>query len=300
MSTKQIKKVVISIDLRFLLLTYYVLLIVTNAKEHNNIDMDEELKQYAEPTAEGPMSDGVKPVAGAVTEPVEPQADNNVQSQIDAIVSKFVPAEGDKQAALLKTLQMLDNLHEKFLVAVEIDPDFGEALSYILGGESARVALARAYGPDAFEAVEGDPDYDKMSEAFNAGREKVTKKRKLADDLKKNQEMSIQEITSYMKEKGYAEEEITARLQKMEEIRQDFLNDKIMKKHLEIIDKALDFDTAVAQAEEAGKVTGRNEKIVNTRESAKTMGDNLPSLTARNPKKQPPQTFGEKFLNGVI
>lgn len=240
--------------------------------------------------------------SGEILQPPDNQTVNTdqVQEQINGIVQKIIPGSDPTQENVLKALQMLDNLHEKFMVAVENDPEFGAALSDILKGESARIALARAYGPDAFTAVEGDPDYDKMGEAYNAARENIAKKKETASMIAKNQEMSIQEITTWMEEKGYDDAGIQARLKKMEEIRQDFLNDKITRQHLELIDKAMDFDQAVVNAEEAGKVAGRNEKIVEGREKMKNTGDGLPSLTSRNPKKQPPQSFGGKFIQGVI
>lgn len=242
-----------------------------------------------------PITTPEPPVAQEQTE-----STGGVQDQINAIVQKIIPGSDPTPENQLKALQMLDNLHEKFMVAVENDPDFGAALSDILKGETARIALARAYGPDAFTAVEGDPDYEAMGNAYNSAKERIAKKKEMAGTIAKNQEMSVNEITTWMEEKGYDDAGIQARLKKMDEIRQDFLNDKITKQHLELIDKAMDFDQAVANAEQAGKVAGRNEKIVEGREKMKVLGDGLPALTSRNPKKQPPQSYGDKFLKGVI
>ena len=241
--------------------------------------------------------------SGAKTAQVEPpvqatapeQTDvpvENTASQIKELVLKYNPElnledQAGMNAAVLSLLQKLDNVHEKLLVAVENDPDFGAALSEIFKGGNARTALARAYGPDAFTAVDGDPDFDEMTTAFAEGQKRIGEKRKRAETIRKNQEMSVKEITDWMESKGYDDASIEARLQKMDEIRQDFLDDRITKSHLELIDKAMDFDTAVQQAEEAGKVAGRNEKIIEKREKAKTATDGLPTLTGQAPKAAP-------------
>lgn len=126
-----------------------------------------------------------------------------------------------------------------------------------------------------------------MTKAFTEGQKRIREKRKMAETIRMNQEMSVKEITSWMESKGYDDASIEARLKKMEEIRQDFMNDKITKNHLELIDKAMDFDTAVQQAEEAGKVAGRNEQIVDRREKMKGATDGLPSLTGKAPAPKP-------------
>lgn len=227
--------------------------------------------------------------------------DNNTETQIREIVSKYAPVDqGDILSAILPLLQKFDNLHEKLLVAVENDPDFGAALSEIFKGGTARIALARAYGPEAFSAVEGDPDFEEMTKNLEEGRKRVGQKRKYADTLKKNQEMSIKEIEAYFQEKSYSEEEAVARIDKYMEIRQDFLDDKLTRKHLELIDKALDFDTAVQEAEEAGKIAGRNEKIIEKREKMKASTDGLPELTAAGKKSEKSKSFAGQFLDGIL
>jgi hypothetical protein len=223
-----------------------------------------------------------------------------IQEQINAIISEFIPDGEPNKENELKLLQMLKNVHDKLLVAVENDPAFGSALDEMFKGGNPKVALARAYGPDAFQAVEGEPDEEEMGKAFGEAQGRIANKKETATTIAKNQEMSIAEIQSYMEEKGYGEDEVQARLKKMDEIRQDFLNDKITKNHLQLIDKAMDYDQDVANAEEAGKVAGLNQNIVEKREKVKTMGDGLPNLAAQNKKPAQPKSYGQKFFEGVI
>ena len=224
---------------------------------------------------------------------IEEAPESNTSSEIRAIIQKYFPGtEMAQEEAVLDLLTKLDRVQEKLMVAIENDPDFGAALDEIFKGGTARTAIARAYGPDAFSAVEGDPDYDQMTEAFNQGRDKLSKKREAAETLRKNQEMSMKEIESWLEEKGYGEDEVIARLKLMTEIKDDFLNDKLTKKHLDILDKAMDYDTAVQQAEEAGKVAGRNENIVSQKQREKLSTDGLPQLTSQAPPAAPQRKKG--------
>ena len=234
------------------------------------------------------------------TEPVDDTA-----AQIKEIVLRYTPDvdmadQASMNAEVLALLGKLVNVHDKLLVAVENDPDFGAMLSEIFKGGTARTAIARAYGPEAFTAVDGDPDFDEMTKSMEEGRKRLDGKRKYAETVKKNQQMSIQEIETYFQEKSYSEEEAIARIDKYMEIRQDFLDDKLTRKHLELLDKAMDFDTAVQQAEEAGKVAGRNEKIVEKREKMKTASDGLPELVGQGRKPEKPKSFAGQFLDGII
>lgn len=222
-----------------------------------------------------------------ISEPV-----SSTQDQIKELVEKYFPgsdmsSQESIDASVLNLLQNLDRVQTKLMVAVENDPAFGAALSETMQGGKFRVAAARAYGPDAFQAVEGDPDYDEMTQGYQEGYTKLQEKQKYAKTIAKNQEMSMKEIEAWMNEKGYGEEEIKARLAKFDEIRRDFLDDKLTKNHLNLIDKAMDYDKDVANAEEAGAVRERNSKIVEKRERSKTASDGLPQLTSAGQKPKP-------------
>lgn len=269
--------------------------------------MEKEKLPGMEETAQAPvLPGGGAPPGAALPEaeapPMTEEQPDETSTQIQAIIEKYFPGtDMPQQEAVLDLLTRHDRVHEKLMVAVENDPDFGAALDEIFKGGQARTAIVRAYGPDAFEAVEGDPDYDQMTEAFNQGRERLTKKKETAATLQKNREMSVKEIESWLEEKGYGDEEVVARLGLMDEIKADFMNDKITKKHLEILDKAMDYDTAVTDASEAGKVAGRNEALVEKRGKEKVATDGLPQLAAstKTPKEKP-KSFGTSFLEGVI
>lgn len=258
------------------------------------MEKEKNLTEVPETTPE--MADA--PPSDAPAAPVE----SGTVAEIKALVEKYTPGvdlsnQEAVDAAVLTLLKALDRVQTKLTVAVENDPELGAALSEIMSGGKGRVALARAYGPDAFKAVEGDPDYDEMTKAYQEAEARIKQKEEYGRTLRKNQEMSIQEIKAWMEEKNYGDEEVKVRLEKMEELRQDFLNDKITKKHMMLIDKALDYDKDVANAEEVGKVAARNEKIVEKREKA-SANKTIPQLTATGtkPKSARPTSLLQQLL----
>lgn len=258
--------------------------------------MEEEknLTEVPETTPEMPDA----PPSDAPAAPVE----SGTVAEIKALVEKYTPGvdlsnQEAVDAAVLTLLKALDRVQTKLTVAVENDPELGAALSEIMSGGKGRVALARSYGPDAFKAVEGDPDYDEMTKAYQEAEARIKQKEEYGKTIRRNQEMSLQEIKAWMEEKNYGDEEVNVRLEKMEELRQDFLNDKITKKHMMLIDKALDYDKDVANAEEVGKVSARNEKIVEKREKA-SANKTIPQLTATGtkPKSARPTSLLQQLL----
>lgn len=250
-----------------------------------------------------PVPPGPTPDMAATPSPEnETVPESGTVAEIKTIVEKYTPgvdlsSQEAVDAAVLSLLKALDRVQTKLTVAVENDPELGSALAEIMNGGKGRVALARSYGPDAFKAIEGDPDYDEMTKAYQEAETRIKQKEEYGTTLRKNQEMSIQEIKAWMDEKNYGDEEVRVRLEKMEELRQDFLNDKITKKHMMLIDKALDYDKDVANAEEAGKVTARNEKIVEKREKA-SANKTIPQLTATGtkPKSARPTSLLQQLL----
>lgn len=258
--------------------------------------MEEEknLTEVPETTPEMPDA----PPSDAPAAPVE----SGTVAEIKSLVEKYTPGvdlsnQEAVDAAVLTLLKALDRVQTKLTVAVENDPELGAALSEIMSGGKGRVALARSYGPDAFKAVEGDPDYDEMTKAYQEAEARIKQKEEYGKTIRRNQEMSLQEIKAWMEEKNYGDEEVNVRLEKMEELRQDFLNDKITKKHMMLIDKALDYDKDVANAEEVGKVSARNEKIVEKREKA-SANKTIPQLTATGtkPKSARPTSLLQQLL----
>ena len=155
--------------------------------------MEEEKNLTEVPETTPEMADA--PPSDAPAAPVE----SGTVAEIKALVEKYTPGvdlsnQEAVDAAVLTLLKALDRVQTKLTVAVENDPELGAALSEIMSGGKGRVALARSYGPDAFNAVEGDPDYDEMTKAYQEAEARIKQKEEYGTTLRKNQEMSIQEI----------------------------------------------------------------------------------------------------------
>jgi len=189
-------------------------------------------------------------------------------NEVDAIIVEFMP-DADlttpeaREAAIGQLLSRLTNIHNSLRDVVEDEPEFGMVLDDILKGSPVAAAFARHYGPETFsEPGEGDPDYEEYGKYKQERTKKRQEKEKRRKSLKQNEEVSMQEIDSYMQEKGLTPEQAQDFFAQADEFFTDIFDGKITKNHLAMLEKAFGYDTAVKEAEETGKVAGRNEKII--------------------------------------
>jgi len=198
----------------------------------------------------------------------QPPQEENTGNEVDAILAEFMPdadisSPEAREAAIGQLLGRLVNIQNSLRDVVEDEPEFGMVLNDILKGGKVATAFAKHYGPDAFsEPEEGDPDYEeygKVKENRTKTRQEKEQRRKA---LKQNEEVSMQEIDSYMEEKGLSPEQAQDFFAKADEFFKDIFDGKITKNHLAMLEKAFGYENAVTEAKETGKVEGRNEKIV--------------------------------------
>ncbi len=204
--------------------------------------------------------------------PVEPEQQPEPESAsnntTDAIINEFMPGADlstpeARESAIGELLTRLSNIHNSLVDVVEDEPEFGMVLNDILKGGKVAAAFARHYGPEAFsEPVEGDPDYEEFGKYKQERTEKRRMKQERMKALKSNEEVSLKEIDTYMEEKGLTPEQAQGFFEKADNFFNDIFDGKITKDHLAMLERAFGYEDAVAEAEEMGKVAGRNEKIV--------------------------------------
>lgn len=250
-------------------------------KEKEKMDVQEP-EQSVKPT-EGNEAPPEQPLKEAPTETPPTETTEEKPNEVDAIIVEFMP-EADlttpeaREAAIGQLLSRLVNIHNSLRDVVEDEPEFGMVLDDILKGSPVAAAFARHYDPESFsEPGEGDPDFEEYGKYKQERTKKRQEKEKRRNSLKKNEEVSMQEIDSYMEEKGLTPEQAQDFFSQADEFFTDIFDGKITKKHLAMLEKAFGYDTAVKEAEETGKIAGRNEKIVEEKvKKPKTSG--LPEI----------------------
>jgi hypothetical protein len=212
-----------------------------------------------------PVMDAAPPETSPAAETT---SDNPSPSKIDAIIKSFMPdvdlsTPEAREAAIEQLLTRLSDIHNSLMDVVDDEPEFGMVLNDILKGSKVAIAFARHYGPEAFsEPAEGEPDYEEYGKYKQERIEKRKKKQERMNALKSNEEVSIKEIEAYMEEKGLTPEQAQDFFAKADNFFKDVFDGKITKDHLSMLERAFGYESAVKEAEENGRVIGRNEKII--------------------------------------
>lgn len=172
----------------------------------------------------------------------------------------------DYTSALDEKHTQMTQSNKRLAEAINRDPAVGAFLAAIVEGKSPSYAAARYLGRDFLEA---DPDSDEFAEIVKAEEERqadVERTRKQQQEFDTNLEKSETAFDNFARENGMDE---TAFEAFFKEVYAVLLNPIMAGNYTpEVLDrlkKAMDYDAAVADAEQVGRAAARNEKIITKR-----------------------------------
>lgn len=155
------------------------------------------------------------------------------------------------------------------------DPQIGGFVADLISGDPIQVALAKNFDDDELSLREGDEGWD----SYLAAREQRKADRKAMADrdelIRKNGETSRANLEKYIKDNGLAEDDAVKTVTDFFEALKD---GEISEEVIAMILKGSNHDKDVAEAAEAARIAGRNEKI--EEEKYKPKGDGLPKSNA--------------------
>lgn len=158
-------------------------------------------------------------------------------------------------------------------------PEFAEVVyDMVVNRAPFRVAVARVFSQEELIPQEGEEDYEAYRTAYDQRVEGVNRRDAQAREIDENEARSIGVIDRFCEEKGMddaAKERLTGVIN---DHFTELLYKRISPEMLEGFMKQMSFDEAVAEAEKAGLIRGRNEQIEARRakERAGVAGDGLP------------------------
>lgn len=140
-------------------------------------------------------------------------------------------------------------------------------------------ALARHYSVEDLIPKDGDDDFESYRTAEQERVMTAKKRAEIDKEIDANQEASIAAIDAYSQKKGYSEEQTNKLLDFINDTFQDLLMKKVSEQVLEAFDKAMNYDSAVASAAEAGETNGKNAAIElkKAKEASALAGDGVPT-----------------------
>lgn len=254
------------------------------------------------------------------TAPIEeaaPVENGGANEALVAKIAEYMP-EADlstPEAILSAADELLGKLivfQNKLRDAVKLNGALGGFLLDLSETGDLALAINNNFDKIEKEALLEELEDGAYDEARNNHSAKVADTKAREAQVKKNLEISFSEISEFMEEKKDWDE---TKSQAFEDFvikhYDDGKDGLITKADLALLEKAFIYDDKmaekdgqVAEAEENGKIMGRNENIVAKKLSKDKEAELLPqgsggvSKPAAKPKE--PKSFGSKFLNGVI
>ena len=148
------------------------------------------------------------------------------------------------------------------------------------GGDPA-VELVRIYGEDILDAIDDPDKQEEIRQANQEFAEKVAKEQEYQQEYDSNLQESLQMLQQLQQEQGLSDEEIDQAMEAILQIAKDAMLGKFSRETVDMVMKALNFDSAVETAGYEGEVRGKNAKIVEQLRKAH-QGDGTPQLDGAN------------------
>lgn len=144
------------------------------------------------------------------------------------------------------------------------DPRSAQFLTDMHKGNDPVLGLVRNFGVEIKDVLDDPQMQEKIAEANKEYVERVAKSKALDEEYAKNIETTLETLRQFQSERGLSDEQIDKAVERLVAIVNDGVVGKFSAETLDMIVKALNYDTAVANAGEEGRVAGRNDKIVET------------------------------------
>lgn len=247
-------------------------------------------------------------VAEMAEMPAENENTSSPNAEISGIIQRFIP-DADVStpegiiAGALQLLQSFVPLHDKLYDLASNNPETAATLGDWLETGSLVKAIARNFSDEErnalIEELE-DSSYEEDRKMYSEKTKSIKDRQALLEANMSKSQMGAQEFVDEM---NLSKEQVDEFIPFVDQFISDVEDRNLSKANWMIIWKAFKRDSDVAEAEENGRVIGRNEKIVAERKTRDDIKDILPESTATSAIKPPeskPKPFGAKFMEGVF
>lgn len=178
-----------------------------------------------------------------------------------------------------KQLSGYKERESKFSDMFSSDPRSAKFLMNWKDGKDPAVELVRQFGTDIADAI-NDPDrQEEIADANKEFVERVAKEKELDGIYLKNLEESLKVISDYQQKNGLSDEQVDGAMEFLIGITRDAVMGKFTAETIGMAMKALNYDTAVEEANHEGEVRGKNTKI-EEKLRKRQKGDGIPNLNS--------------------
>lgn len=203
-------------------------------------------------------------------------------------------AIGDEYASANERLKRFEDESSRLLELFSNDPVAGELFTQWAKGANPVLLLVEQYGDD-FKAALEDPEMAKsVAERHKKWLERVAENRRLEDEANANLKETFDTLERLQSENGWSDEETQKIFEQANRIFMDGLVNRIAPETFIMISKAMNFDSAVRDAETTGEVRGRNAQIEERLRRDAAPSGMPPTLTGRGgdePERRPQRAY---------
>lgn len=239
--------------------------------------------------------------------PAENQTEEQNQESLE-LIKQFAP-EADTStpegliAGLTEALKKLAPFQKKIRDVVEEDIEAAAFMYDMIETGDVLKSLARNYSAEELQAVLDGMEEDDFEGDRKMYSDRINSVKAKNEELQNNMKLSEVSAGEFMDKVNMSDEDIDGFEKYYKEFLSDAVNNKMTVQHWESLWKGYKHDPDVEEAESNGKVMGRNEKIVTQKAGKKDLEALLPEANASmgmSPKTEKPQSFKDKFIEGVL
>lgn len=206
----------------------------------------------------------------------------------------------DERDADKKQLKQYEDDYAKVNDMMYQNPNSADFLDALYGGKSAKdmaKSLIRTFGQTLKDALDdpSDENVEAFAEAWEQNANEIKQNDAWQKEWQQNDEASQQTLAQWAADNGKTPEQMDAIKDKFAEILANYGAGIITTEMLDMVDKGMNYDGAVAQATEKGRTEG---KAANAKEKIRrSKGDGMPIIggTAQAPKPAPKEDSDDIF-----
>lgn len=211
--------------------------------------------------------------------------DSEGNPRLIELINRFAPdADTSSPSALnesaLQVLEMMVPVYDKLYDLAVGSPESAAVLNDWLETGDLVKAIARNYGEEEKQALIEELDDEMYEEDRKLYSEKVKSKKDRDALVQKNLAASQMGAQEFVDEMGLTEEQVDKFKPYVDKFLQDCEDRNLSKTNWMILWDAYTKKESVAEAEEMGRIAGRNEKIVAEKKTRNDIKELLPEVNA--------------------
>ncbi len=163
------------------------------------------------------------------------------------------------------------------------NPKVGAFIADVVAGDDALLSCIRHFGRNLLESGNDFEMLDKIRREDMVYKERRMQQQKMEEERERNWVRSERIIEAFKAKNELSDEDFDQFLEEVYDLVENIFMGKFSMKTLELLFRGLNYESDLMQAEMAGEVRGKNQRIVLERNRAE--GDSMPSLHSHSSAK---------------